>query len=164
MQAGDRQPDRQLVAALARQAQGATVEEIDHAGVAQYQAIGGEKCSVFSEVCQLRRDHGDSGHQPGVGVAQTLTRHADQALAFAANVQVIGCTDGRAAADALGDARVIALGVVALEPLAMAVPGFGSRQPASRVDTGQFMQFRKVEPADAGACLGEQVQGAFEGR
>ena len=45
----------------------------------------------------------------------------------------------------------------------MAMPGFGGGQPARGIDSRQLVQFREVEPAYAGACTGEQLQGALEG-
>ncbi|MNY29094.1 hypothetical protein D3C86_1631160 [compost metagenome] len=137
-----------------RQGRRAAVEPIEHARIAQHQAVRGEEVLVTRQRIQARRAHRHGRHQPGIGIAQALGGACLHGGALGQQRDVVGGALLLAATDTLGHARVVA---VALPGQQLAVPGprLGGGQAATGVDLGQATQFGEIECDDL-RTLGRQ--------
>ena len=127
-------PDRQLAGVVAGQAEGAAVEQVDAARVAQQKGVGGEERSSSSTSgASGGATIGTVGERRASKACSALGHARDPVAARGDEVDVVGGAHRLAAPDAQGDARVV-LGLALGQPAAVPGPALGRREAAGGVD------------------------------
>ena len=161
--APDHHADRELVGTVARQAEGAAVEEVDGARVAKQLAVDREKPLVAREQRRDLRCHDrHGGGEQGVDALQGALHAGDPGTPRRHQIDVVGGAHCFATADPTRDARVV-LAFVLGQPAAVKGPRLDRREAARRGDRGDVAEQRQVDRFDPEASAAQAREAAVEG-
>ena len=161
----EHQANRQFAFDLAGDGDGAAIQHVDHARIAQQQGVDSEELLIAlgagGDAGECGRHDRDGGRENGVEAAQSPLHRGDPACTRMDEVDVVGGRHRSAAFHTRLHARVVALAVGSQQ---FAVPrvAFGGREAGGRLYVCQLTNRREGDFFDLRAGVAELAHRALE--